>query len=270
MALYAVFGHPIGHSKSPLIHGHFAKETGQEMEYVAIQPPLDGFVAEAIDFFGKGGQGFNVTVPFKEQAFEWVTQLSERARLAGAVNTVYLNSDGETCGDNTDGIGLVRDLTSNNQVELKQKRVLVLGAGGAVRGVLKPLLDCAPSEVVVANRTPAKAENLAKLFSPYGNIKASAFTALTGEFDTIINGTSAGLVGSVPPIPEHVVGSATIVYDMVYSDEITAFNQWAKRKGCRQQIDGLGMLVEQAAEAFEIWRGVKPDSQSVIRYLRQL
>ncbi len=270
MALYAVLGHPIGHSQSPLIHSHFAQQTGQEMQYVAIQPPLDGFVAEAEDFFSKGGLGFNVTVPFKEEAFKWVMHLSERASLAGAVNTVYLNSQGEICGDNTDGIGLVRDLTVSHQVRLKRKRLLVLGAGGAVRGVLKPLLDCDPAELVIANRTPAKAEALARLFSPHGNINACKYAVLSGEFDIIINGTSAGLVGAVPAISEQVVGSQTVVYDMIYSDKITAFNQWAKQHGSCQQIDGLGMLVEQAAEAFEIWRGIRPDGQSVVRYLRQL
>ncbi|PID43630.1 MAG: shikimate dehydrogenase [Gammaproteobacteria bacterium] len=270
MGLYAVLGHPVGHSKSPQIHGYFARQTGQDMDYVTVQPPLDGFTAEAEDFFARGGLGFNVTVPFKEEAFNWVTRLSERASLAGAVNTVYLNSQGETCGDNTDGIGLVRDLTHNHQVDLKNRRLLVLGAGGAVRGTLKPLLDCHPAEIVIANRTLARAEALASLFSPWGTIRSCAFGELSDTFDIVINGTSAGLAGSVPAVPERVIGSHTVAYDMIYSDKMTAFNRWAKQHGCHQQIDGLGMLVEQAAEAFEIWRGVKPDGQVVVSYLRQL
>ncbi len=268
MDVYAVFGHPIGHSKSPLIHSQFARQTEQDMEYTAVQPPVDGFETEAARFLAQGGKGFNVTVPFKEKAAHWVQHRSERAALAGAVNTVYVNDQGEVCGDNTDGIGLVRDLTVNHGLDLSGQRILLLGAGGAVRGVLKPLLDCQPSTIVVANRTVEKAETLVREFAAFGALQACAFSALTGEFDTIINGTSAGLTGDVPPIPTSSLASHTVTYDMLYGEAPTAFNAWACKQGSARQIDGLGMLVEQAAEAFLLWRGVRPETQPVMAYLR--
>lgn len=268
MDLYAVFGHPIGHSKSPLIHRQFALQTGQNMAYTAVQPPLDGFESEAEKFIAQGGRGFNITVPFKENAARWVQRLSERAELAGAVNTVYLNDRREICGENTDGIGLVRDLTMNHGLNLRGQRILVLGAGGAVRGVLKPLLDCRPDRLIIANRTEEKAEHLAQHFKGYGNVEACIFSRLSGEFDTIINGTSAGLAGAVPAIPDAVVAAHTVTYDMLYGEVPTAFNLWSKDLGSAKQIDGLGMLVEQAAEAFLLWRGVRPETAPVMECLR--
>ena len=276
MDLYAVFGNPIGHSKSPFIHSEFAKQTGEALEYTAVQAPLDSFAAEVEVFFNGGGKGINVTVPFKEQAWQWVQQRAERAELAGAVNTIYRDSSGIYVGDNTDGKGLVTDLQVNNKVDLANKNILVLGAGGAVKGVLKPLLDCAPKQIVIANRTVSKAEGLQRKFAEFGSVRACSFADAAehlgqGEaFDVIINGTSASLAGDVPPISGALINADTVVYDMMYSADLTAFNAWAKKQGALQLIDGLGMLVEQAAESFYLWRGVRPDTAAVMASLRAL
>ncbi len=267
MDIYAVIGNPVMHSKSPKIHSMFAQSTDQTMEYSAIQAPLDGFQTTVAAFFEGGGKGANVTVPFKEQAWALVSRCSSRAESAGAVNTLYMQ-DGELYGDNTDGIGLLRDLTVNNAVEIADKRVLVLGAGGAVRGVLLPLLEQQPGEVVIANRTLAKAESLVALFNTEGTLSASPFEDLRGSFDLIINGTSASLAGDLPPIPSTVIGRGSISYDMMYSQQMTIFNQWAQDQGADKSIDGLGMLVEQAAEAFYLWRGVRPSTDGVMQSLR--
>lgn len=267
MDRYAVFGNPIGHSKSPLIHQMFAQQTGETLSYEAICAPLDGFAASVTTFFS-AGLGANVTVPFKEQAWELTVQRSERAEMAGAVNTLLLNEHGEICGDNTDGVGLVTDLVSNHHVQLQGKRVLVLGAGGAVRGILGPLLAQQPLHVVVANRTVEKAEALATLFAQQGAISACGFADITGEFDVIINGTAASLQGEMPPLPAGLVAAHTVCYDMMYSAEPTVFNLWAQRQSAARQIDGLGMLVEQAAEAFFVWRGKRPDTGPVLQQLR--
>jgi shikimate dehydrogenase len=270
MDIYAVFGNPIAHSKSPLIHAQFAKQTAQNLEYVAIQAPLDGFEQHLTDFFEGGGKGANVTVPFKEQAWRYAPSLTERAELAGAVNTLFLSPSGEVYGDNTDGIGMVTDIIDNCQVPIQDKKILILGAGGAVRGVLKPLLNAAPARLVIANRTASKAEDLARHFAPHGVIEAVPFAALEEPFDLIINGTSASLGGQLPDIPAVVIGSHTVTYDMMYGAQVTPFNRWAKQQGAARTVDGLGMLVEQAAEAFAIWRGVRPDTLPVIDYIRQL
>ena len=266
--MYAVVGNPISHSKSPLIHSLFAAQTGQDMEYTAIQAPLDDFAETVRGFFARGGKGLNVTVPFKEQAWELVTWRSERAGPAGAVNTLYRNAEGHLCGDNTDGVGLVRDLTINHGVPLNQQRVLVLGAGGAVRGILGPLLAEQPAEVVIANRTLTKAQALVDLFAGSVTLRASAFEALREPFDLIVNGTSASLQGDLPPLDPALVDENTISYDMMYSFDTTVFNRWAEHQGACRSIDGLGMLVEQAAEAFWLWRGVRPDTASVLARLR--
>ncbi|MCJ8169361.1 shikimate dehydrogenase [Atopomonas sediminilitoris] len=267
---YGVFGNPIGHSKSPLIHRLFAEQTRQTMNYEALLAPLDGFATFASDFFARGGRGANVTVPFKEQAFALATQLSERAERAGAVNTLCRHADGTLLGDNTDGAGLVRDLMINAQWPLKAQRILLLGAGGAVRGVLQPLLAQQPSEIVIANRTLSKAEALAQHFADLGPVLASEFAWLQQPFDIIINGTSASLSGALPPLPAAVIRAGhTRCYDMMYSAEPTAFNQWAQDLGAAACMDGLGMLVEQAAEAFLLWRGVRPDSAPVLAALRE-
>lgn len=269
--LYAVVGNPISHSKSPRIHSLFASQTGEQLEYTAIQAPEDDFAGTVTDFFQRGGNGLNVTVPFKEQAWKLADRRTERAELAGAANTLYISSEGLLTADNTDGKGLVTDLAANHYVTLAGKRILVLGAGGAVRGVLGPLLAEQPSAVVIANRTVARAEGLVALFEPVAGptrLEACGFEQPSEPFDLIINGTSASLQGDLPPVSANVIGAGTIVYDMMYSLQTTTFNQWALEQGVTRVFDGLGMLVEQAAESFRIWRGVSPQTRPVIDKLR--
>ncbi|UTW05959.1 shikimate dehydrogenase [Pseudomonas benzenivorans] len=269
MDRYGVFGNPIGHSKSPLIHRLFAAQTGQQLSYEALLAPLDDFPGFARNFFAEG-KGANVTVPFKEQAFQLADELSARARRAGAVNTLMKREDGSLLGDNTDGAGLVRDLTVNAGFALRGKRILLLGAGGAVRGVLEPLLAQQPAVLVIANRTVAKAEQLAGEFADLGPLVASGFDWLDAPVDLIVNGTSASLAGELPPIAPSLIESGhTLCYDMMYAREATAFNRWAAEQGAARTLDGLGMLVEQAAEAFFLWRGVRPDSAPVLAELRR-
>lgn len=268
MDLYAVMGNPINHSKSPVIHTQFAELTKQDLIYSAMLVPKDGFDSAVSDFFKGSGRGLNITVPFKEEAFAYVDAMSERAQIAKAVNTLILQEDGSVLGENTDGAGLVRDLTVNLNVHLIGRRVLILGAGGAVRGVLKPILDEQPQSITIANRTFEKAEALASEFSQYGDVAAQKFEDVAGEFDVIINGTSASLQGDLPPISNDVIGTKTQVYDMMYGKEPTPFMAWATEQGAAQAFDGLGMLVEQAAESFFLWRGVRPDSRSVLKNLR--
>lgn len=269
--LYAVVGHPVSHSKSPRIHSLFARQTGQAVEYTAIQAPLDGFADTVRQFFARGGKGLNVTVPFKEEAWRLAERRTARAELAGAANTLFQDPDGALVADNTDGVGLVRDLTVNLDVALGGRRLLVLGAGGAVRGVLGPLLAERPMELVIANRTLAKAEALARLFAREADstrLGACGFETPAAPFDLIINGTSASLQGDLPPLSAHVIGADTVVYDMMYSLQTTTFNQWALAQGATRVHDGLGMLVEQAAESFRVWRGVRPETAPVIEQLR--
>lgn len=269
MDSYVVFGNPIGHSKSPLIHRLFAGQTGQQLDYQTALAPLDDFPAFAQAFF-QGGRGANVTVPFKEQAFALADSLTERGRRAGAVNTLARLEDGTLLGDNTDGAGLVRDLTVNCGLSLRGKRILLLGAGGAVRGVLEPLLAEQPEVLVIANRTVEKAELLAREFADLGPVSASGFDWLEEAVDVIINATSASLSGELPPIaPSLIAPGKTFCYDMMYGKELTAFNRWAIEHGAVQAVDGLGMLVEQAAEAFLLWRGVRPDSAPVLAEMRR-
>ncbi|AYF89313.1 shikimate dehydrogenase [Pseudomonas sp. DY-1] len=266
---YCVFGNPIGHSKSPLIHRLFAEQTGQPLTYEAVLAPLDDFTGCARRFF-ETGKGGNVTVPFKEQAYQLAGSLSARAQRAGAVNTLKRLDDGSLLGDNTDGAGLVRDLTRNAGLDLAGKRILLLGAGGAARGVIEPLLAEKPAALVVANRTVEKAEALAQLFAELGPVSASGFDWLEEPVDLIINGTSASLAGDLPPIsPSLIKPGHTVCYDMMYGKEMTAFNRWAAEHGAARTLDGLGMLVEQAAEAFLLWRGVLPDSTPVLAELRR-
>ena len=270
MDRYCVFGNPIGHSKSPLIHRLFAEQTGQVLDYQARLAPLDDFPANARAFFAEG-LGGNVTVPFKEEAFRLCDELTERARRAGAVNTVKKLADGSLLGDNTDGAGLVRDLTVNAGVSLKGKRILLLGAGGAVRGVLGPLLAEQPAALVIANRTVEKAEQLVREFADLGPVVASGYDWIDAPVDLIINGTSASLAGELPPIaPSLIQPGHTLCYDIMYGKELTAFNRWAAEHGAARTLDGLGMLVEQAAEAFFLWRGVRPASALVLAELRRL
>ena len=267
---YAVVGNPIDHSLSPAIHQRFALQTGEPIEYERLEAPLDDFAGTVIGFFRDGGAGLNVTVPFKEEAWALADRRSARAELAGAVNTLIPEgADGALYGDNTDGVGMVRDLQQNHQFALEASRILVLGAGGAVRGVLGPLLEAGPAGVVIANRTLEKAQSLCELFAGAGAVEARAFESAEGPFDLIINGTSASLQGELPPLPDSVIGPATLCYDMMYGHDITVFNQWGLERGASSALDGLGMLVEQAAEAFWLWRGVRPDTASVIEALRR-
>ena len=275
---YAVFGHPVTHSKSPLIHAEFARQTGQALVYEAIDAPLDGFPAAVAAFRAAGGRGGNVTVPFKFEAYALADERSERAEAARAVNTLTF-ADGRIRGDNTDGVGLVRDISVNLGVGIEGKRVLMVGAGGAAFGVLKPLLDAAPARLVIANRTLVKAEEAADILSRIParagqrpntlvEVTAKRFEALPGEsFDIVINATSAGLKGESLPLPAGLFAPDALAYDMMYGRE-TPFMAFAREQGARV-ADGLGMLVEQAAESFHVWRGVRPDTAPVIRLLRE-
>lgn len=266
---YAVMGNPIGHSKSPHIHTQFAQQTGHALSYEALLVELDGFDAAVDKFQAEGGKGLNITVPFKQEAWALVADRSERAELAGAVNTILFRDDGSRYADTTDGVGMVRDITQNHQIELKGRCVLVLGAGGAVRGVLQPLLEQQPQFVIVANRTADKAVDLAKQFNGFGDVFGCGFDVLSGQqFDVVINGTAASLEGKVPPLPDDLLADNASCYDMMYSAEPTAFQHWAREHGASKSLDGLGMLVEQAAESFMLWRGVRPETQSVIANLR--
>lgn len=269
--LYAVVGNPVSHSKSPRIHSLFASQTGEPVEYTAIQAPLDDFAGTVRHFFERGGKGLNVTVPFKEQAWTLADHRTPRAEKAGAANTLYLDKENELVADNTDGVGIVRDLRNNKQVLLAGTRILVLGAGGAVRGVLGPILAERPAALTIANRTIAKAEALARLFAQEAGeteLTACGFEQPDQPYDVIINGTSASLQGDLPPVSANVIGPDTVVYDMMYSLQTTTFNQWALDHGARRVFDGLGMLVEQAAESFYVWRGVRPETAPVINELR--
>ena len=269
MDRYVVFGNPIGHSKSPLIHRLFAEQTAQQLDYSTSLAPLDDFSDFAREFFLEG-RGANVTVPFKEEAYRLADSLTARAQRAGAVNTLSKLADGTLLGDNTDGAGLVRDLTVNAGFSLKGKRILLLGAGGAVRGALEPLLAEQPASVIIANRTVEKAELLAQLFADLGPVSASGFDWLQEPVDLIINATSASLSGDVPPIAGSLIEPGrTLCYDMMYSKEPTSFCRWATEHGAWVSMDGLGMLAEQAAEAFFLWRGVRPDTAPVLAELRR-
>lgn len=264
---YLVIGNPIAHSKSPQIHARFAQQTGQDIAYERLLAPLDGFEAAVRDFIAQGGRGANVTVPFKLDAFALATERSGRAQAAGAVNT--LKFDGERIiGDNTDGVGLVRDIVINAGVSVAGARVLLLGAGGAARGVLLPLQEQQPGQIVIANRTLARADALvAQLATAGSTLSAARFEDLSGRFDIIINATSASLSAELPPVPPSVFSAASFAYDMMYGAAPSVFLQMAAAHGART-CDGLGMLVEQAAESFFVWRGVRPDTAPVRQWLR--
>lgn len=267
---YGVMGNPIGHSKSPMIHSMFAEQTGQKLSYEAILVEIDAFNQAVETFQTAGGKGLNVTVPFKLNAWERVDERSTHAELAGAVNTIVIREDNSLFGDNTDGVGLVRDIRDNLGMTLAGKRILILGAGGAVRGVLGPILEENPGSVVIANRTPPRAEELAQAFTEFGTISGCGFDGLEGSsFDIVINGTSASLKGEVPPLPNGLLSENALCYDMMYGAEPTAFMVWAEAHNSAHISDGLGMLVEQAAESFLIWRGVKPQTTPVIEAVRE-
>ncbi len=281
MDRYVVIGNPVSHSKSPLIHSQFALQTGQAVQYDALLAEQGKFPQCVTDFFAEGGKGANVTVPFKLEAFDLSEHLSKEAQRAGAVNTLYLNSRQELCGHNTDGLGLVTDLVDNYHGVLSGKRLLILGAGGATRGILQPLLDQQPKEICIANRTVAKAEALAEYFSRLStldevsskstlSISGCGFSDLdSSPFDWIINATSASLQGEMPALPAGLVNADTWCYDLMYASGLTPFGVWAQAAGAAKVMDGLGMLVEQAAESFELWRGVRPKTQKVIAMLRK-
>lgn len=280
---YAVMGNPIKHSKSPQIHSLFASQTNQSIKYTAIQVDTGGFKQAVGNFAAHKGKGLNITVPFKEEAWALVDERSERAERAGAINTIKL-IDGKLFGDNTDGIGLVNDLKNNYKIELSGKRILVMGAGGAARGVLAPLLSEKPKNIVIVNRTQSKAKDLAAHFNTLGSISGCGYEDLgygnltngdltndnlnEQQFDIIINATAASLQGELPPLPDNLVAIGGCCYDMMYG-QITPFMQWAKAQGVTVIADGLGMLVEQAAESFYIWRGVRPDTLPVLEQLKK-
>lgn len=265
---YCVLGNPVAHSRSPAIHAQFAAQSGQDLVYEALLAPLDGFADTVRGFIAAGGKGANVTVPFKEEAFRLSNRLSPRAERAGAVNTLTFSADGIT-GDNTDGAGLVRDIEANLGFSLAGKRILLLGAGGAARGVIAPLLACKPAGLTIANRSADKAQALAEQFSDIAAVDAGNFAKTAGSrFDVIINATSASLAGEALPLPAGIFAPGGLAYDMMYGKGETPFLALARAQGAAHLADGLGMLVEQAAEAFLVWRGVRPDSRPVLAALR--
>jgi len=268
--LFAVFGNPIGHSRSPQIHAIFAQQFNLDIEYRAIEAPLDGFVAAVTTFRNEGARGCNITVPFKQAAWELADNRSGRAEMAGAVNTFRFDDDGTIFGENTDGVGLLRDLTLNLDTTIFQKRILIVGAGGAVRGILGPLIEQAPKQLVLANRTVGKAVELAKIFSTIGPIEPCGLNEMKDQqFDIVINGTAASLSGEVPSLPGTIFLDDSLAYDLMYANQPTAFMQWATAHGAAHVSDGLGMLVEQAAESFALWTGNKPDTKVVIEVVRE-
>jgi shikimate dehydrogenase len=265
---YAVVGNPVAHSRSPQIHAEFARQTAQDMDYISLFAPLDGFEAAIVKFRDDGGKGVNVTLPFKMHAFRLATRHSERAQQAQAVNTLKFES-GQTFGDNTDGAGLVRDIEINLGFALAGKRVLLMGAGGAARGVLLPVLERKPARLVIVNRTPGKALALVHHFARWENCAGAGYPDLAGmQFDIVINATSASVSGDVPPLPADIFAPNAFAYDMMYSQDHTPFMQFSRAHGAARVADGIGMLVEQAAESFLVWRGVRPQTAPVIEKFR--
>lgn len=270
MDRYRVFGNPISHSLSPLIHRLFAAQTSQQLQYEAFLCPVDDFAGQVTSFFAEGGRGCNVTVPFKQQAVTVATQLTQRAELAGAVNTLKPLDDGPILGDNTDGAGLVQDLKLHG-MHCQGKHILMVGAGGAARGVLLPFLELKPAAIYLVNRTSEKAVLLAQQFSSYGPVYAVTDAELEtlSPPDLIIQATSAGLSGHRFPLPASLIAPQTLAYDMSYGKSDTPFLAWAKEQGCHYRLDGLGMLVAQAAESFALWRGIRPGGRAVLAELRR-
>ena len=267
---YGVVGHPIAHSWSPFIHGLFARETGESMSYRLYDFTPAEFAPRVREFFRQGGRGLNVTLPHKIAALQLAQDLTARAAHAAAINTLALRSDGTLLGDNTDGSGLVRDLCDNLGIVITHRRVLIIGAGGAARGVLAPLLTLEPSETVIANRTLERAQSLATAFAKLGVVSAVGLEHVSGgPFDLVINATAASLSGDIPAVPVTVLGPETVCYDMAYGKSETPFVRWANKLGCTRALQGWGMLVEQAAESFRIWRGMRPSTAPVLAALRQ-
>lgn len=269
MNKYAVIGNPIKHSQSPRIHSAFATQEGIQIEYRRILADKNNFTQAVNDFFADGGKGINVTVPFKLLAYQNCIELDKFARAAQAVNTLRLSNKMQWAGSNTDGIGLITDLTKNLKIEVAHKNILILGAGGATRGILLPLLQQNPLFITIANRSVDKAHQLENAFKYAGNIRASSYSTLgCPVFDIVINATSASLTNTVPPIPSRCVNAQSICYDLAYGNEPTAFMSWAKQQGVKQIYDGYGMLVEQAAESYYQWRDYRPDTEKVFQLLR--
>jgi shikimate dehydrogenase len=267
---YGVVGHPVAHSWSPFIHGLFARETGQSMTYRLYDFTPEEFEPRLREFFAQGGCGLNITVPHKLTAVDAAAELTTRAAHAGAVNTLALQKDGTLLGDNTDGAGLVRDLCDNLGLVIIRRRILIVGAGGAARGVMAPLLALEPSEVVIANRTAERAEGLAKAFQKIGPVQGVGIRYISGgAFDLVINATSASLTNELPPMTNAIIGPETVCYDMAYGKTDTPFVQWSLKQGCARAVQGWGMLVEQAAESFRVWRGLKPSTGGVLTALKE-
>ena len=264
---YAVLGRPLGHTKSPLIHAEFARQTGQDLSYEAIEAPDGGFAAAVDRFRAAGGRGINVTTPFKLDAFAYATERTERARLAGAVNCMKFDGD-RAIAENYDGVGLVNDIQCNLGATLRGRRVLLLGAGGAARGALLPFLEQAPALLALANRTIAKAVALAAAFPERSNLLAGGYADVAGQaFDLVVNATSASQRGELPPVAPANFAAGCLAYDLVYGKGLTPFLRVARDAGAGRVADGIGMLVEQAAEAFEWWRGVRPATRPLIEKL---
>ena len=265
---YGVMGYPVSHSRSPIIHRLFALQTGQDIQYELLQVAPDKLETAVRQFGRTGGKGLNITVPHKSEVVRLVDELSDRASNAGAVNTLVFRDDG-LYGDNTDGVGLMRDLQVNLGLQLKDSNILILGAGGATRGIVAPLIEAEPELIVIANRTLAKADALAEHFSAQGPVIACRFADVSSRpaYDLVINATSAGLKGEIPPYPEVAVRETTVCYDLSYGRTSTPFSHWAAEHGAAKSVMGWGMLVEQAAESFYIWRGVHPDTASVLKQL---
>jgi shikimate dehydrogenase len=264
---YGLIGHPVAHSWSPFIHGMFARQTDQAMVYRLHDVPAEQFEAHVLDFAARGGRGLNVTVPHKLAAARIAAELSSRARRAGAVNTLTFEGE-RILGDNTDGTGLVRDLQGNLGVAIENCRILIVGTGGAARGVVGPLIELNPTVIVIAGRVGDRARALAAEFAELGPVSGCALDdPLLGTFGLVINATSASLTGEVPALPGAAVREAELCYDMAYAKSETAFARWAREQGCPRTVQGWGMLVEQAAEAFELWRGMRPDTRPVLALL---
>ncbi|MEJ0036351.1 MAG: shikimate dehydrogenase [Gammaproteobacteria bacterium] len=267
---YGVIGHPVAHSWSPFIHGIFARQTGEQLVYRLHDVLPQDFRAYVLDFFSRGGRGMNVTVPHKVAAAQLANELTPRAERAAAVNTLAIQRDNRILGDNTDGAGLVHDLRDNLSVNLAGRRVLIIGAGGATRGVAAPLLVLRPAELVIANRTADRAHALAADFRDLGAVRGCGFDDLGDvAFDAVINATSASLAGEVPAIPASALKGESLCYDMAYGKGDTPFLKWAKENGAAIAVQGWGMLVEQAAESFQLWRGVRPQTKPVLEALRE-
>ncbi|HMT93604.1 shikimate dehydrogenase [uncultured Thiothrix sp.] len=267
---YAVIGNPIAHSKSPLIHRLFAEQTQQYLDYQAVLVPLGEFESRVGELFAQGLRGCNVTIPFKQNAWAIAHERSSYAQIAGALNTLMLCPDQSIYGHNTDGLGMMRDLLVNKRVTIQGKKVLVLGAGGAVRGIIQPLLEAQPALVQLANRTALTASELVQDFKSFGEINGGGFDSISGSFDLVINGTAASLQGAMPDLPSSCIVEGAVCYDMMYAKEPTPFMRWAYEQRAGQVFDGLGMLIEQAAEAFQLWRGIRPDTAPVFAALRPI